>query len=99
MGIKEAAKAHKDEFLAKKKILKETKTDYKNLFIGIGQMVAGFFFFISYASSVWWGILFKIIAVVLFFNGVGFVLKSRKWDEKVNAHVVSHKEKVWGKDR
>lgn len=99
MGIKDSVKMHVDEFKAKKKILKEDgKTDYKTLFIGLGQMVAGYLFFVSYPPWLWLSITFKVVAVVLFFNGVGFVLKSRDIDIKVEEHSKKKAKEIWGKD-
>ena len=98
MGAKELVKAHVDEFKAKKKILKEGKTNYKDLGLGLVQILWGVIFFIVFIDNIYFKIGAKILAVVLLANGVGFILKSRNLDEKVKAHVVQHKKKVWDKD-
>lgn len=98
MGFKDTVKMHYEETKARKDLLKESKFDYKLLWIGLFQLVWGFIFFVMYFETVWISILFKILGILIFFNGVGFIFKCVKVDEAVEVHAKKKRKEIWGKD-
>ncbi len=100
MGIKDSVKMHVEEFKAKKKILKEdAKTNYKFLWIGLLQMLWGFILFVWLIDNMYFKIGAKILGVAIFFNGIGFILKSRDIDIKVEEHSKRKAKEIWGREK
>lgn len=72
-----------DEIKSKKDLMKEAKFNYNRLFLGIGYGLVGLILMVSRTPYVWLSIILKIVGFILILNGIGYILGSFYFEDKM----------------